>query len=266
MERHAPEEMELATRDVVARAIYEEMLHGGHPYMLLDIASRRPADEIRERFPYIHATCLAHDLDITRRPIPVVPAAHYFCGGVLVDLDGKTSLPGLYAAGEVSCTGVHGANRLASTSLLEGLLWGTRAARRIRSEARPATAGERDVPAWDESGLAYHADPALIQGDLQTIRNLMWHYVGLLRAAYKIKRAVRELRRLWLGIEDFYKRSYPTDALIGLRNTVLNAVIVASAALQNPTSRGCHYREDSRTPQGAAPPDGPADPHPESPR
>ncbi len=266
MERHAPEQRELATRDVVARAIYREMLHGGYPYVLLDIASKRPAEEIRRRFPHIHETCLQHDLDITRRPIPVVPAAHYFCGGVLVDLEGRTSLPGLYAVGEVSCTGVHGANRLASTSLLEGLVWGTRAGRHIRSATRPTPVRERDVPPWDESGLAYHADPALVQGDLQTIRNLMWHYVGLLRAAYKLKRAVRELRRLWQSIEDFYKRSYPTDSLIGLRNTVLNAVIVASAALQNPTSRGCHYREDSRPSRGAVPPNDPADLTPERPR
>jgi len=254
MKRYAPQEMELATRDVVARAIYREMLHGGHPYVLLDIASHRSADEIRARFPSIHALCLEQDIDITRRPIPVVPAAHYFCGGVLVDLEGRTSLPGLYAVGEVSCTGVHGANRLASTSLLEGLVWGRRAARQIRSLGTESCLGEHEVPPWDESGLAYQADPALIQGDLQTIRNLMWHYVGLLRAEYKLKRAVRELRRLWQSIEDFYKRSYPTDGLIGLRNTVLNSVLVATAALQNPTSRGCHFREDSRPTRGAAPP------------
>lgn len=254
MERYAPQDMELATRDVVARAIYTEMLAKDYPYVLLDIATRRPAEYIEKRFPQIHAMCAQHEIDITRRPIPVVPAAHYFCGGVLVDLWGRTTMPGLYAVGEVSCTGVHGANRLASTSLLEGLVWGDRAARHIRGQAKGSTIAEDDAPPWDESGLSYEADPALIQGDMQTIRNLMWHYVGLLRHRYRLNRANRELRRLWVNIEDFYRKVFLSDDLIGLRNSVLNALILARAALENPTSRGCHYRDDSRPSGGAAPP------------
>jgi len=254
MERYAPEQKDLAARDIVARAIYTEMLEQGHPYVLLDIASCHSASFIRDRFPAIHAACLEQNVDITSQPIPVMPAAHYACGGVLVDLWGRSTLPGLYAVGEVACTGVHGANRLASTSLLEGLVWGARAAGRIDNEPSGQTVGERDVPPWDDSELSHDADPALIQGDMQTIRSLMWHYVGLLRSGYRLERALQELRRLWHNIEAFYREAYLTDEMIGLRNMALGAVIVARAALQNRTSRGCHFREDSRPPQGAAPP------------
>ncbi len=253
MTRYA-HEGELATRDVVARAIYTEMLANGYHHVWLDIATRRSPEFIQERFPGIHAHCLAHHIDITRQPIPVVPAAHYFCGGVQVDLDGRTTLSGLYAVGEVSCTGVHGANRLASTSLLEGLVWGARAAADIRADDGTPRISAHDAPPWDESGLSYDADPALIAGDLQNIRNLMWHYVGLLRNRHRLNRAVRELRRLWLNIEDFYRKVHLTDSLIGLHNAVLSAAVVARAATHNPTSRGCHYREDSQVPAGAAPP------------
>jgi L-aspartate oxidase len=256
LERYDVEARELAPRDVVARAIYTEMLEHDHPFVLLDIASKRPADFIRDRFPGIYALCLEKGIDITRQPIPVVPAAHYFCGGILVDLDGRTTLPGLYAVGEVSCTGVHGANRLASTSLLEGLVWGVRAARDIRKQSGKMKVSAADVPDWEEAGLSYEVDPALIHGDNQNIRNLMWHYVGLIRNSYRLNRALRELRGLWLNIEEFYKKAHLTDALIGLRNTVLNALIVTRAALENPVSRGSHYREDGRAASGAAPPNG----------
>jgi len=245
---------ELGTRDVVARAIYTEMLAHGYPHVWLDIASVRSPDFIRQRFPSIYAHCLERNIDITQQPIPVVPAAHYFCGGVLVNLEGRTTLPGLYAVGEVSCTGVHGANRLASTSLLEGLVWGVRAADDIRDDDNGDRISADDAPPWDETGLDYDADPALVAGDMQNVRNLMWHYVGLLRNRYRLKRANRELRRLWLNIEDFYGRVHLTDALIGLHNAVLSAVIVARAAMYNPTSRGSHFREDSTTSTGADPP------------
>jgi L-aspartate oxidase len=237
---------ELAPRDVVARAIYSEMLEHDHPHVLLDIASRRPADFIRERFPRIDALCRSHNIDITRQPIPVVPAAHYFCGGVLVDLAGRTTLPGLYAVGEVACSGVHGANRLASTSLLEGVVWGVRAAADIRALGAVPAVAESAVPAWDAAGLTHEADPVLIQGDVQSIRNLMWHYVGLRRNEYRLRRAVRDLRRLWLNIEEFYRDARLTDGLVGLRNMVLGATVVAQAAQQNRSSLGCHYREDAR--------------------
>ncbi len=244
MARYAPEWKDLAPRDVVARAIYWEMVANGYPYVLLDIATRQPAEYIRARFPQIYGTCLARDLDITQRPIPVVPAAHYFCGGVMVDEWGRTSLPGLYAVGEVSCTGVHGANRLASTSLLEGLVWGAQAARHIRTLPPAAPPAPDNVPPWDDTGLAYEVDPALIQGDMHTIRNLMWHYVGLVRSKYRMKRAERELRHLWQETESFYRRTYLTDGLIGLRSSVQAALIVARAAQRNTVSRGAHHRAE----------------------
>jgi L-aspartate oxidase len=254
MERYESKWKDLASRDVVARAIYWEMLANDYPYVLLDIATHGSPESIRERFPLIHARCLEHNVDITAQPVPVVPAAHYSCGGVLVDLVGRTSVPGLYAVGEVACTGVHGANRLASTSLLEGLVWGARAAETISGGDRGPAVPENAAPPWDDAGLTFDADPALIQGDMQTIRNLMWHYVGLVRNAYRLDRAIRELRHLWLNVEDFYKKARLTDGLIGLRNAVQSAIIVGRAALHNPTSRGCHYREDSQDTRDATPP------------
>jgi L-aspartate oxidase len=245
MERYAPEWKDLAPRDIVARGIYSEMVDKGYPYVLLDIASHKPAEFIRERFPHIYAYCLALNIDITHQPIPVVPAAHYFCGGVQVDLLGRTSIPNLYAVGEVSCTGVHGANRLASTSLLEGLVWGVQAAEDIKAQSPVPLLNDDDVPVWNDSGLIYEPDPNLIQGDMQGVRNLMWHYVGLVRSEYRLNRAIRDLRQLWLDIEEFYRKTRLSDGLIGLRNSVQTALIVAYAAHRNRTSRGCHYREDS---------------------
>jgi len=244
MERYSTEWKDLAPRDIVARAIYSEMVDNGYPYVLLDIASHQSAAYIKERFPHIYAYCLEQNIDITRQPIPVVPAAHYFCGGVQVDLQGRTSIPNLYAVGEVSCTGVHGANRLASTSLLEGLVWGVQAAEDIRAQSPGLLLTENDVPEWNDSGLIYEVDPNLIQGDMHSVRNLMWHYVGLVRSEYRLNRAIRDLRQLWLDIEEFYRKTRLSDGLIGLRNSVQTALIVAYAAHRNRVSRGCHYRED----------------------
>ncbi len=245
MERYAPEWKDLAPRDIVARSIYSEMVDQGYPYVLLDIATHQSAEFIKERFPHIYAYCLEQNIDITRQPIPVVPAAHYFCGGVQVDLNGHTSIPNLYAIGEVSCTGVHGANRLASTSLLEGLVWGVQAAEDIRTQSPGILLEERDIPDWNDSNLIYEPDPNLIQGDMHSVRNLMWHYVGLVRSEYRLNRAIRDLRQLWLDIEEFYRKTRLSDGLIGLRNSVQAALIVAYAAHRNRLSRGCHFREDS---------------------
>jgi L-aspartate oxidase len=249
MENYSPEWKDLAPRDVVARAIHNEMEMHDYSYVLLDIASHLPAGKIKTRFPNIYAECLRAGVDITREPIPVVPAAHYFCGGVSVDEWGRTGIRNLYAAGEVSCTGLHGANRLASTSLLEGLVWGTRAGgdieRRFAADPPPAIPGRDDIPAWDESNLTQDPDPALIQGDMQTIQNIMWHYVGLVRSGDRLSRAIRELRHLQNEIETFYRKTRLSDGLIGLRNAVEAALIVADAARHNRQSRGCHYRVDS---------------------
>jgi L-aspartate oxidase len=248
MAAYSPEWKDLAPRDIAARAIHHEMEKHGYSYVLLDIASRMPASIIRERFPSIYQHCLKFGIDITTEPIPVVPAAHYFCGGVLVDEWGRSSIDGLYTVGEISCTGVHGANRLASTSLLEGVVWGSRAAQRIEESIGDGDLLRTEfdnVPPWDESGLVADADPALIQGDMQTIQNIMWHYVGLVRNAERLSRAIRELRHLWNEIETFYRTTKLDDGLIGLRNAIEVALIVAQAALHNRQSRGCHFRQDS---------------------
>ncbi len=250
MEKYSPEWKDLAPRDVVSRAIHTEMLENNYSYVLLDIASHMSADAIRQRFPNIYATCLKVGIDITREPIPVVPAAHYFCGGVAVDEWGQTNIANLYAVGEVAATGLHGANRLASTSLLEGLVWGQRAAQHIEQrlcENPPVVPRGEEIPPWDESGLIDDRDPALIQGDMQTIQNIMWHYVGLVRSEDRLARAIRELRHLQNEIETFYRTTRLSDGLIGLRNAVEAALIVAQAAQHNRQSRGCHYRQDSVT-------------------
>ena len=248
MAAYSPEWKDLAPRDIAARAIHHEMEKHGYSHVLLDIASRVPAKTIRERFPGIYHECLKFGIDITNEPIPVVPAAHYFCGGVLVDAWGRSSIENLYAVGEISCNGVHGANRLASTSLLEGLVWGSRAARRIEdsfSQQQNLVTEFDEIPPWDESGLIAESDPALIQGDMQNIQNIMWHYVGLVRNAERLSRAIRELRHLWNEIETFYRTTKLDDGLIGLRNAVEVALLVAQAARHNRQSRGCHYRQDS---------------------
>lgn len=249
MADYSPQWKDLAPRDVVARAIHHQMETHGYPHVLLDIASRMPAAAIKERFPNIRSTCLDAGIDITAEPIPVVPAAHYFCGGVLVDAWGRSNIQNLHVVGEASCTGVHGANRLASTSLLEGLVWGSRAADKMEasltSGSLAPTPPLEALPPWDDSGLVSDPDPALIQGDMQTIQNIMWHYVGLVRSGDRLSRAIRELRHLWNEIETFYQTTKLSDGLIGLRNAVEAALIVARAAYHNRQSRGCHYRQDS---------------------
>lgn len=177
-----------------------------------------------------------------------MPAAHYFCGGVLVDEWGRTSVENLYAVGEVSCTGLHGANRLASTSLLEGLVWGHRAAQQLEDRFQEGTIDgpppAESIPRWDETGLEADSDPTLIQGDMQTIQSIMWNYVGLARSSDGLSRAIRELRHLLNEIETFYRATKLSDGLIGLRNSVEAALIVAQAARHNRQSRGCHYRRE----------------------
>lgn len=233
----------LAPRDVVARAIHTEMLERQEPCVYLDI-SMKEADWLRKRFPNIYAKCMSLGIDMTKQPIPVVPAAHYSCGGVAVDLQGRSSIHRLRAAGEVSCTGIHGANRLASTSLLEGLVWGVEAAKSI-VEDRAAIPGGHYMPeiaAWRYEHEPI--DPALIQQDWLTVKYTMWNYVGLVRTAKRMKRAKAILRELQSEIEYFYERSKLSDQIIGLRNGCQAALAVLFAALENRTSRGAHYRVD----------------------
>jgi L-aspartate oxidase len=232
----------LAPRDVVARGIHQMMYETGSPCAYLDI-SHKPADWIRSRFPRIAARCQEVGIDITTQPIPVVPAAHYSCGGVAVDENGRSSMARLRAVGEVSCTGLHGANRLASTSLLECLVWGTRAG---MDAVRAVKNGENsylpEISAWQYE--TEPVDPALIAQDWLMIRQTMWNYVGLVRSARRLDRAHHILRELHLEIGRFYATSEISDTLIGLRNGIQTALAVLLAASEARESRGCHYRID----------------------
>ncbi|MBI2942577.1 MAG: L-aspartate oxidase [Candidatus Wallbacteria bacterium] len=245
MKRYAPRLKDLAPRDVVARAIHEEMARTGEPCVFLDIAGSAPRGlDIAGRFPTIHATCLKYGIDITREPIPVVPAAHYFCGGVKVDPFGQTELPNLYAVGEVACTGLHGANRLASTSLLEGVVWGSRAVRKILEHGpRELPASARTIPPWRDEGLVEEEDPVLITQDLLTVQTTMWNYAGIVRTEKRLRRAADDIGYLYRRVMSFYRSTKLTRQLIELRNAVLTAQIVIDAALRNPQSRGCHFRK-----------------------
>lgn len=242
MQKYDPEWLDLAPRDVVSRSIHQEMLTEGVPNVYLDLRSYIPKQQIEHHFPNILKACLVYGIDPRCDLVPVAPAAHYFCGGVWVDEWGQTSINSLYAIGEVSCTGLHGANRLASTSLLEGLVWGWRSARHIMEhlddDGLPAA---ETIPAWADAGPRL-PDPALILQDLSEIQHMMWNYVGLVRTTERLERALRELRQLETEIERFYRVSKVTDELIGLRNAVRSAVIVAAAAWENKQSLGCHYR------------------------
>jgi L-aspartate oxidase len=232
----------LAPRDVVARGIHQMMHETGDACAYLDI-SHKDADWIRSRFPRIHERCREAGIDITAEPIPVVPAAHYSCGGVAVDEWGRTSLLRLRAVGEVSCTGLHGANRLASTSLLECLVWGTRAGQ--DAAAAVTRDGNCYLPAIDSWRYETEpVDPALVAQDWLTIRQTMWNYVGLVRSRKRLDRAHQILRELHLEIGRFYAKSELSDALIGLRNGIQTALVVLLAAIEARTSAGAHYRID----------------------
>jgi L-aspartate oxidase len=236
------EDAELAPRDVVARAIVEEMIKEKSDCVYLDI-SHENADHLKARFPTINAYCTENMVDMTKEPIPVVPAAHYTCGGVKTDLKGRTSLKGLYAVGEVACTGLHGANRLASTSLLEGLTWGYIAAEDIIGYVK-------DVPDYELSKIKdwtlglEEVDLALIAQDQLTLKQTMWNYVGLSRSKNRLQRARAMFIELQDEISRFYKNAQLHDDLIGLRNGVEVAFMVLNASLRNKKSVGCFYLKD----------------------
>lgn len=232
----------LAPRDVVARAIYEEMIEGKYPYVILDIASYMEPEKIKARFPTIYKICNEHGVDIVSHPIPVVPAAHFVCGGVKVNLDGKTTIDRLFAVGEVSCTGVHGANRLASTSMLEGLVWADRSVKEmIKRKHYYFNYSTPTVREWLYTGVET-PDPALIHQDMDVLRHIMWNYVGLVRTKDRLKRAVADLRYLQDDVEEFYRYSKLTEDLIELRNAIQTGLTVVNSAWRNGRSRGCHYR------------------------
>ncbi len=238
---------DLAPRDVVSRAIMDELLHTGEDCVYLDVAHFVEQDIIT-KFPTIFEKCLQIGIDIRRDPIPVVPAAHYFCGGVLTDTRARTTLERLYCAGECSCTGVHGANRLASTSLLEGVLWGATAARDV-GKRLSAKNGARNklfdsIPDWERPGDDHNEDPALIAQDWTTLRNTMWNYVGIVRTGARLQRAVDDLRNLYKHLLDFYKRTQLSKNIVDLFHGAQASYNITLAAQRNKKSIGCHYRVD----------------------
>jgi L-aspartate oxidase len=243
MKKYDPERADLAPRDEVARAMYREMEEEGSDYLLLD--ARSAADSrLEERFPGIFEKCMSVGLDIRREPIPVVPAAHYFCGGVKVSLTGRTSVEGLFAAGETACTGVHGANRLASVSLLEALFYGQAAGKEAARSAAPFSPGlKRTIPDWVYPEPVEDFDPVLIQQDMINIQSTMWNYAGVIRNGKRLERALADLNYLSHRIERFYRQATISRALIELRNAVLAAQVIVRAAASNTRSIGCHYIE-----------------------
>lgn len=227
----------LAPRDVVSRAIHHTLLESKQPCVYLDI-SFKDGKWLKNRFPNIYQHCYNAGVDITKEMIPVVPAAHYFCGGVGVSLKGKTSLSRLYAIGEVSCTGVHGANRLASASLLENVVWAWKA---VNDACNFTKADEYfpDIFPWEEENEI--VDMALIAQDWQTIKNTMWNYVGLVRTQQRLQRAKTILRHLHTEIEQFYKKAKMTKEIVELRNGIQTAMAVFQFASEDRISRGAHY-------------------------
>ncbi|NOZ12445.1 MAG: L-aspartate oxidase [Acidobacteria bacterium] len=238
---------DLAPRDVVARAIFTKMLEENVPSMYLDLSGIQKKMDFAARFPNITETCRQRGIQVPSDPVPVVPAAHYFCGGIKTDMAGATAVPGLYAIGECACTGLHGANRLASTSLLEGLVWGREAARKIVVLSEKIQEERvRFIPRW-EMPSGESADPVLIRNDVRQLKTTMWNYVGIIRNRSRLDRAKQDLSQLSASIDSFYRLNRLSAPLLELRNMVTVARIIAFAAGRNSRSIGCHYLEsDSR--------------------
>jgi L-aspartate oxidase len=234
----------LAPRDIVARAIDQEMKLSGDPCVYLDVR-HAPKHKTKKHFPTIYKHCLEHGIDITCDLIPVVPAAHYMCGGITVDNYGQTTITNLFAGGEVACTGVHGANRLASNSLLEALVFSKRSADFAGAIVHSRSCiDSKKVPLWDDSGTIDNEEWVLISHNLVEIKSIMWNYVGIVRSNLRLKRAGRRIELLEKETENFYRRTKITPELLELRNMITVAKLIVMSALKRQESRGLHYTTD----------------------
>lgn len=244
MEKHHPMK-DLAPRDVVARTIDYEMKRTGADCVFLDMTHHK-ADYLRERFPNIYASCLKFGIDLTAQPIPVVPAAHYMCGGVICDLEGRSTIPGLWAIGEVTCSGLHGANRLASNSLLEGLVFGERAAHSVSNyiDRHKEHTTLPQVPAWDVGKAAKSDEAVVITQNWDELRRFMWNYVGIVRSDKRLRRAARRVAMLKDEIREYYWQHLVTLDLLELRNIADVAEMIIACASVRHESRGLHYNLD----------------------
>ncbi len=246
MRKFRPDLMELAPRDEVARAIATEMQNEHAPNMFLDC---RPIQDkgidLERRFPKIFAQCLEFGVDIRKEPIPVSPAAHYLCGGIRADKWGQTNLSHLYAVGEASCTGLHGANRLASTSLEEGLVWGKRAAENIAGNFSREDFEEWQIPDWDETLVTEVPLPKWVAERVATLQNILWESAGIVRSEDGLTHGWEQLSLMKIAVERLYRHTKLTDELVGLRNMIHCGLLIVEQARRNRTSRGCHFRSDS---------------------
>ncbi len=234
----------LAPRDVVARAIDREVKISGEPCVFLDIR-HNDADNTRKNFPKIYEKCLSFGIDITKDLIPVVPASHYSCGGIKVDLNGKSSLAGLYACGEVSCTGVHGANRLASNSLLEAVVFAHEIVKNIAHENPPCYQVEpTPIKSWDDSNTDFAKEWVLISHNRDEIQKIMWDYVGIVRTDERLKRALKRIKLIVEEIELFYRKTTICTSILELRNMATTAELIIQSALLRKESRGLHFTSD----------------------
>lgn len=237
---HHDERMELAPRDIVARAIDFEMKKAGLEHLYLDI-SHKPADWIQQRFPTIHGRCLSYGIDITKEWIPIVPAAHYMCGGITTDVHGRTTIPGLSAIGECAFTGLHGANRLASNSLLEGLVFGHRAAKRIAKDLKErAETPYPDVRDWETGNAVPSHEAVVVANNWDELRRTMWNYVGIVRSDSRLRRAARRIALLQEEIREYYWKHMVTRDLLELRNIATVAELIVACAASRKESRGLH--------------------------